>query len=268
MPDRADVEQALAALLAGAFYPSGPQDRSVLGMACRIYRGWPVVASLMEDLAAGVVHVTVQPVAGAVRDSSRYPQEWIGSVPAATLNAIVDGETASFRGEGAVGQVAGVLVDGLGYAYRVRQGDTAGLVAAMLAEMVRKVRPAVLQGATISLAGGQGLAARVVMDGVGGRELRRQQSGFRITLWCPDPRTRDQAAALADLALAGVAFLDVGGWGCRLRVSGGSSTDEDSAGGVWRSDLLYSVEYPTVAEEVLPAMLFGTTGTNGVGLVV
>jgi hypothetical protein len=128
---------------------------------------------------------------------------------------------------------------------------------------IREDRPAVLQDASISLPGGRGIVARVVADGQGGRELRRQEARFRVTLWCPDPGTRDRVAGAVDLALAGLSFLDVGGWACRVRLAGGSSTDEGAAGGAWRRDLLYSVEYPTVADERLPAMLFGISDVNG-----
>lgn len=264
MPDRADVEQALAALIAGVLYPDGAGGSSAVGLTCRIYRGWPVAAALEADLAAGVVHATVQPVTGSVRDTTRYSQEWQGAAPAVTLLASVAGEVVGFEGAALAGQVAGILVDGLPYAYRVRAGDTAGLVAAVLAGLIRADRPAVLHDATVLLPGGRGVVARVVADGRGGRELRRQDAGFRVTLWCPEPGVRDRVAALVDLAVAGMAFLDVGGWACRVRLSGGSSTDEGSAGGAWRRDLLYSVEYPTVAEESLPAMLFGINDVNGV----
>src|SRR4051794_5856508 len=116
MPDRADVEQALAAFVANALYPTGAGTNSAVGTPCRVYRGWPVSAALNDDLARGVTHVTVQPVAGAMRDRNRFSQDWQGSVPTASLNASVDGETVTFDGTPAPGQVAGVLVDGQGYA--------------------------------------------------------------------------------------------------------------------------------------------------------
>jgi hypothetical protein len=122
----------------------------------------------------------------------------------------------------------------------------------------------VLVEGTISLPGGRGIVARVVADGQGGRELRRQETGFRVTLWCPDPAMRDRVAGIVDLAFARLTFMDVGGWSCRVRLAGGSSTDEGGAGGAWRRDLSYSVEYPTVSDESLPAMLFGALGVNGV----
>lgn len=268
MPDEADVEAALAGVVAGALYPDGAEAASAVGAVCRVYRGWPTAAALEADLAGGAVHVTVQPVAGSVRITTRYPAEWQGAVPAPGLLVRVNGEVVSFTGPCASGQVAGLLVDGAAHAYRMRMGDTAGLVAAALAELVRVRRPADLEGDTVRLPGGRGIAARVVADGHGGTELRRQQMNFRLTAWCPGPEIRDQVGAAVDLALARQAFLDVGGWGCRVQASGGSVVDSGSAAGIWRRDLVYSVEYPTVAESSLPTMLFGAAVVGGASFTV
>ncbi len=264
MPDQADVEEALAAAMAGALYPLGADRASAVRNVCRIYRGWPTAAALEADLDAGVAHVTVQPVAGSWRDTTRFAAEWQGAVPASTLTVAVSGEAVSFSGAAAVGQVAGVLVDGASYAYRVRAGDSLGVVAAVLAQLVRVERPAVLQGDGFLLPGGLGIVARVVVDGFGGTELRRQRTGFRVGVWCGDPGVRDRVAACVDLALAEVQFLDVGGWGCWVQALGGSVVDDGSAAGVWRRELMYSVEYPTVLVGSLPSMLFGVAVADGV----
>ena len=267
MPDRANVEQALAALISTIVYPSGVDVAGLIETGCRIYRGWPVPRLLEEELAQGVVHVSVQPVGGTTRDRTRYGSDWQGFSPAATLSGVVNGDVVTFSGTGGPGHVAGVRVDGHAYSYRMRSGDSTALVAAALAEQVRADRPAVAVGSDLYVVAGLGLLVRVVTDGVGGRELRRQSAVFRITFWCPDPATRDLVVAAVDSSMAGALFIDVGGWACRLQLSGESSTDEGSAGGVWRRDLLYSVEYPTTASETLSAMLFGIADVNGVPFV-
>ena len=226
------------------------------------FRWW---GALEADLVAGISHVTVQPVDGSFRDTTRYPAEWQGVVPVCPLLAEAEGEVARFSGAAERGLVAGVLVDGRGYAWRVTEHSTPGVVAAVLADMVRADRPAMLNGAVISFPGGRGVVARAVSDGVGGQEVRRQQGVFRLTLWCPSPAVRDRVAAFVDLSLAGVAFLDVGGWGCRVRAAGGKTHDEGGAVRAWRRDLMYRVEYPTVLPGDLPVMLFGSGTANGAG---
>ncbi len=264
MPDRADVEQALAALISTILYPNGVGVDGLVEAGCRVYRGWPVPRLLEDELAQGLVHVTVQPVAGTTRDRTRYGSDWQGASPAPTMIGVVNGDIITFSGLGGPGHVAGIRVDGLAYAYRVRAGDSTALVAAALAAQIRADRPAIAIGSDVHVASGLGLLVRVVTDGVGGRELRRQSAAFRVTFWCPDPATRDLVVAGVDGAIAASLFIDVAGWACRLQLSGESSTDEGSAGGIWRRDLLYSVEYPTTSAETLSAMLFGITDVNGV----
>lgn len=253
MPDQADIEQGLASLGAEALRDDPAE--------VRVYRGWPRAASLEADLQAGWAHLSVTP-GGAARDATRYPVEWQGRVPARTLTAASDGEAVTFGGTAGPGQVAGLRVDGVAYAYRLRDGDTPGAVAAELAGMVRADRPAELHGTVIMMAGGRDVLARVVADGAGGTELRRQRQPMRMTLWCPTPDVRDRLASLLDVAVAGAQVLDVGGWACRVQGAGGATTDDGAAGGIWRRDLVYLVEYPTVAVEALPAMLWGAVSVG------
>lgn len=267
MPDRSDVEQSLAQLVAGILYPNGSGTDSITGDTYRIYRGWPVAGALEADVAQGICHVNVLPVTGSVRETTRYPAEWQGSSPAATLSGSVAGNAVIFSGVGGTGQVAGVLVDGIAYAYRSQPGDSAALVSAALAAQIRANRPAVASGSSLQLLNARGLAVRVVADGQGGTELRRQVAGFRVVFWCSSPDLRDTVVSQVDTAMAGSTFIDVNGWACRLRGSGDSNSDEGAAAGIWRRELQYTIEYPTVANETLPAMLFGIADVNGVAFV-
>ena len=267
MPDQADVEQGLAAVIAGALYPEGVGAASAVGTVCRVYRGWPVVDALEADLVAGIAHVTVQPVDGSFRDTTRYPDEWQGEAPVCPLIAESSGGVARFSGVAGPGMVAGVKVDGRAYAWRVDGEATPGVVAAVLAGLVRVDRPAALSGTEIAFPGTSDVVARAVSDGQGGRELRRQSGLFRVTLWCPSVEVRDRVAGFVDLVLAGMAFLDVEGWGCRVRAAGGRSSDEAGAVRAWRRELTYRVEFPTVRVESLPSMLFGSGTANGAGYV-
>lgn len=265
MPDQGEVGQALAAWISGALYPNGGAAASAVGTVCRIYRGSPVVGALESDLMLGIAHITVQPVAGSVRDTTRFVTEWQGTVPTCPLVAQTDGVVARFSGQAGPGILAGVLVDEQAYTWRISEVSTPGVVAAVLASMVRADRPATLTESTITFPDAFRVVARAVSDGQGGQELRRQRERFRVTLWCPSPEIRDQVAAFVDLALAGVAFLDVGGWACRVQSVGSSSLDEGAAVRAWRRDLVYRMEYPTVLASNLPSMLFGVGTVNGAG---
>ena len=261
MPDLSDVEGVLAAFVAGALYPGGVDAASAVGATCRVYRGSPVAGELEAELRGGVVHVTVQPVDGSMRERTRWASEWVGDAQVCPLVAEVEGERARFSGEVVPGLVAGVMVDGRAYAWRVETGPAA-VVAAVLGDLVSVDRTAVVDGGTVWFPGGRGVVARAVRDGTGGVELRRQSVLLRVTCWCPSPAIRDAVGGCIGVALAAVSFLDVKGWGCRVRLASETVSDEGSAARAWRRDMVYRVEYPTVLEQSLPSMLFGSGSVN------
>ena len=263
MADQADVETALVGLVAAALYPNGPDAASVPGPDCRIYRGWPHPAALDADLRAGKVNVTVYPAAGAGRVSTRYVQEWIGTPVAPSLTAQATGASVTFGGSVAPGQVAGLAIDGVAYAYRVQAGDNPALVAANLAVLARANRMALVSGSTITLPGAGEVLARVVADAPAQQEVRRQTQVFRVTCWCPTPQTRDAAAGAIDLAMAPLTFLDLAdGSQGRVIYAGTTVFDQSQDALLYRRDLLYSVEYATVLTVTQPAMLFGALEMN------
>ncbi len=264
MADQADVETVLAALASGALYPSGTSSASVPGPTCRIYRGWPNPSSLDSDLAEGTINVTVFPLEFRLRNVTRYPAQWTPlDVTTPTLTVSVNGVSATFGGTADPGQLAGLLIDGKTYVYRTEAGDTPALVAANLATLVRADRIALLTNASVGIPGAENLEARTVADGGVLMELRRQEQVFRITAWCPDPVSRDAAAAAIDASFAGRRFLDLpDGTQGRLLYVGTAVFDQSEDAALYRRDLLYSVEYATTQSATQPAMLFGTGAIN------
>lgn len=271
MADQADVETALAALAANALYPDGTAAPSVTGAVYRVYRGYPAAPVLDADMAAGIVHVSVTPAGGEVRNVTRYPRVWREVVPVSeVLSVAVNGAFATFSGDCAVGQLAGVLVNGVAFAYAVQATDRPATVASNLAAQIRMAGWVVdYAGTALGVAGAETFAARVVAGAGALQEIRRQVQDFKIAMWCPDPATRDVVAPMIDLALADVNFMPLadGSYG-RVRFAGGDTSDAGADAGIYRRDLIYTVEYPATLTQITPAMLFGTVATavNGVAL--
>ena len=271
MADQADVETVLAGLVSGVLYPQGVTAPSVLGVVCRVYRGWPNSAALDADLAAGVVNVTVFPQAGHERNTTRWPDEC--QVPAwvsPTLTVSVNGVTATFAGAAGLGQVAGLLVDGVAVVHRLVANDTPASVAAVLASRIRTQRVALLSGASVTVPGAGLLVGRVVADQTVQRQTRRQIQEFRLSCWCPDPATRDAAAGAIDAALSAMDFVALpDGLAGRLRFVSSAVFDQSEDAALYRRDLVYSVEYATTTSLVLPSMIFGdsTVAPDGGGIV-
>jgi hypothetical protein len=263
MADQADVETALASLAANALYPAGTDAPSVIGNICRIYRGYPAAAALDADLAAGVLNVSVAAVAAAAKNVTRYPRVWRAVKPVpATLSVTVTGPGASFSGACAVGQLAGVAVNGAIFPYAVQGSDTPATIASNLAALLRQSGWLVnYSGTSLSVPGAEMFTARVVAGAGALQEIKRQVQDFKITLWCPDPASRDAAAPVIDQALAGPNFVPLAdGSYARLIYAGSEPVDASADATLYRRDLIFSAEYATTLAQITPAMLFGTAG--------
>jgi hypothetical protein len=263
MADLIDVEQAITDLVVGALYPNGIENDSILGTACRVYRGWPSPAALGADLQAGVINVSVAPDTDPGRATTRFALSWTDERPEPSLHVSVSGHTIWFDGIAAVDQVVGLFVDGQTFVYSVRVGDSPAGIAATLAAMIRSGRPAHLVGASIAIPGAGRLVARVVVAGRHHREVRRQERDIRIICWCPTPSVRDAAAQAIDLALARYPFLPLrDGSAARVLYKGTSVYDQAQNAQLYRRDLVFMAEYPTIVSDDLPAMLFGDLRLN------
>jgi hypothetical protein len=263
MADQSEVEDALVNAISTALYPNGPGEGSVPGPDCRVYRGWPSSAALDLDLASGKVNVTVFPGNGTDRTTTRYDQQWVGKPKPPTLSVAVSGTSVTFSGAADIGQVAGILVDGVGYAYRTKDGDTPPAVAANLASLVRIRSIVRLSQGTLTIAGAGTVIARVVTDGQVQQEVRRQEQSFRITCWCPSPSTRDATAAAVDQSLSCQRFLLLpDGTSGRLDYAGNIVFDQSQNARLYRKDLTYNVEYATILVRTGPSVLFNNLVLN------
>ncbi len=264
MADLSDVETALTASVVAALYPGGAGAASVTGQPIRVFRGWPMTGPLDLDLAAGIVNVSVFAVPGDTRNTTRWGLMTQAAQVAPSLTVQVRGGSATFGGAGGLGQVAGLLVDGVPFVYRGQAGDTPALVAAVLAQDVRAVRACWLSGTTVSVPGVTKFAARVVADGSALTELGRQEQGLRISAWCPNPAIRDLVCGTIGSALSATNFLTLAdGTSGRVRYRSTASIDDAQNAQLYRRDLVFSVEYATSVSAPAPSLLFGDVRIAG-----
>jgi len=187
-------------------------------------------------------------------------------VPA--LTAAVAGVTVTFGGAASIGQLAGVRVDGHGYAYRTIATDTPASVAANIATLARAGGIVTLAQTTLTFHGAGDVLARVVADAPAVMELRRQVQGFRIICWCPTPLLRDAVAAAIDTSLAAMRFIALpDGSAARLIFSGNAVLDQSQDAILYRRDLIYTVEYATTVTALQPSMLFGSLDLNAANFI-
>jgi hypothetical protein len=156
-----------------------------------------------------------------------------------------------------------VFVDGAPFSYQVQAGDTPTLVAANLALAIQVSRSATVSGTVVSVPGSHTVIVRCVADGQTSQEIRRQEKDFRIISWCPTPAIRDSICSAIDSTLSGMAFLSLlDGTQARTVYKNTASYDQAQNALLYRRDLIYSIEYPTILTMAQPSMLFGCSELN------
>jgi hypothetical protein len=258
MADLADVEQALVDFILATVYPSGTDQASIIGSQCRIYRGWPVAAGLNADLAAGTINITVSPDQEPGKTTTRYFPKWETTRAAPTTTVNTQAGAIVVGGSPSAGDVVGALVNRVAYAYRVLATDTVDLVAAGLAAAMQSAVSFNQAGSTITFNEPVEIIVRVVRDASAATESRRQEKCIRVICWCPDPTSRDSAAAAIDQRMVQTPFLIASDQSAiRVTYRNTSIFDQAQNASLFRRDLVYTAEYATISIRSLPSMLFG-----------
>lgn len=252
MADITDVENALVSLIAGVLYPSGTGQPSITALPTIVYAGWPQSAQLDTDMAGftngqgGRIHVTVFSTA-TEKNTTRYPRTYAVQTPAATtLTLTTSGQQVTVGGTVSTPQNVGLIVNGQPYLYAVAANDTLASIASALAA---QVSGATSSGAVITLPATARLtAARVGGVGTLAAQTKQQQRTMQITVWADTPGHRSATAAAIDSALSALDFLTLadGSMG-RLTYVASRIDDMVQKANLYRRDLLYAVEYATLA---------------------
>lgn len=272
--DLADVENSLADRITATVYPGGVLDPSIVSSGVGlvdIRRGWPLPTTLDIAIASGRdVLVRIYPEGGMSRNTSRFTLQWREeNHVAATLTVSTTGSVVTFGGTGDASHVAGVLVGpvptGIAYAYRLLATDGPTQVAAALAALIPGSSAS---SGVLTIGTNLPVTGRVVNDQTAFLETRRQDQGFRISIWSANNIARDAVASLIDNALAyltdanGNPTMNIvladnsAGW---LRYRSTYNLDGAEKAGLYRRDLCYMVEYATSLVQTLPEVLFGQT---------
>lgn len=278
MADLSQVRDTIKAIVAAAIYPTGTSNPSAIlqgetPVPCQIVAGWPVKDQLAQNLAAGVATVSIWPVNGAERNTSRFARVYTAlSNPPPTITATVAADAVTLGGAVSTPQNLAVIAAAQAYLYAVQPGDTLTTIAAALAALIEGASSA---GSVVTIPGATDLVARAGGVGTVIRELRRQERLFQVSSWCSTPAQRDAVAPFVDSVLIGAGLpngrefiaLPDGSSG-RILYQRSNEIDQDQLVGSFRRDLIWSVDYPTTDTETVAqivANILNLTAGNGLG---
>ena len=243
----------------------------MVNIPCILYRGWPVPAELEKALKAGKITVSVFPVAGMERNTTRFNTD-LNALPVspATVTATIAGQTITFAGTLPYAQNVGVRLGSTSgfqktYTYGATTSDSPSTIAAGIAAlMVADGVPATAAGAVLTLPSTAVAYAVVGTSGNAWQELKRQERGITITTWCNTPAQRDLVAPLVDQALAATSHLLLSdGSGATMKYGRSGSFDERQTVEIYRRDFIYMVEYATTRFVTAPQIIATNAGVTG-----
>lgn len=266
MADISDLTNAVTSTIAGALLTNFTTGASVLGYTMKVYTGWPMNDQLDTDLANAdrqylkngtiapsdyICHISV--IAGsdlAINTTRFLPQTYALPTNYPTINVTVTATTASFSGtvtiSNTVGMTSQVLgVRGPSYFYRPSSTDTIRSLTSIFAS---QIPTGSVVGTHIQWASSISVSLASYADQQYLQEVRRQRQTVRISVWTPTSFIRSQVAAAVDQTINAIryhSFPDGSASGPFL-YKGTYQDDIPASAHLWRRDLIFETDYPTV----------------------
>jgi hypothetical protein len=268
--DTPDVETALVATIASALYPPNGSatagQASAAGPVCKVYRGWPVPASLDSDLASGIVNISIF-TDGNEKNTSRALLEWKQLTAASPLITLsVNQNAVTVGGSIQAGDFAAVKVGTQNVFSVASSGSTSAVAAALAAAIAVKFPGTAAVGNVVTIPTSQTVLVAAGGNGTAWMELRRQMVTFQITVWCPTPASRDIIGPFIKLLFANIERLVLVDSSFAWIYFGRSIiTDKNQTQQSYRRDFYYNVEFPTTQIQTFPSIgAFAVSTTGGV----
>ena len=137
-------------------------------------------------------------------------------------------------------------------------------MAAAIGDLVRKDSICWVSQSSLSVPGATSVIGRVAGQVETLEEYARQEELFRISVWAPNPASRDATGAVITQLISENPFLTLADSASgRLRLHNISNIDGDQVASVYRRDIVVSVEYGTTLTRCNATMLFGNLDWNG-----
>lgn len=233
------------------------------------YSGWPAQDALKRDVVGKIrSHISVYDLP-AERNTTRFPADWlpVGTVTP-NLTATVAGNVITFSGAPDVGgNIATTVNKAAPVLYQETGADTLNSISTNVAAAINTAAIAGItasaSGASVTVLGSPVPAVTVTLGATGNLiSIQRQQDkDFLVTIWSPDPTTRDAIAGLVDGLLGTMNFIPIpNDYPARILYQRTRQGQPQFDAQAFRRDLVYSIEYWTTA--IAPATQIVTTPTT------
>lgn len=270
MADISDVTDTLAGIITGLLYPNGTASPPAVRTNTRVEVGWPVPEQIQTDLANTIVGnaldlpictVSIYPLP-TERNTTRHLPIWQpATLNTPTLTLTASGQTVTVGGTIPLitnPHNAAIFANGIPYVYAVQPADTLNSIAAALAALIAVAIPGSSSaGPLVTLPAGALLGAvRIGVTGTSMLEVARQEKQIQIVIWADSPDHRSAIAKIIDPALKAMTFIALPDLTAgRIRYVGNRESDNAEKQGIYRRDLMFTVEYGTLQEQAFPQIV-------------
>lgn len=258
------IQAQLAAFIRSAMFAMDlPGPNAIVGYTgqIQIFNDYPTSPELDQLLTTGSVAIAVTSMGDSV-STKRFPVvDKTMTVPASPVTALISGTTITLSGFPTPPLNLAIVVNGdRAFTQQVVMGDTlTALAGRFAADMTAFGATAI--GPVISFTS-PSVTEVEVRSGVyvsTRREIGRQRSHFRVTIWCQDEDVRNGAVYVVRGALDDLRrFVDLDNWGVNISAGREVSLTDALRIGWSRTEILYPVEFGVTIGGEAPTVMFVT----------
>jgi len=262
MADISDVRNTLGSLVGAAMYPNGVGQASAVGITVVVRSGWPVPQQLKAIVAGSNAMVSIYQMPGMGKNTTRFlgDDDAENAIPAPKLTLAVAGNRVTVGGSINAGEAPTLTVNYQPYGYAVKATDTVNTIAAALAALIPG---ASVSGYVVTINGAFSIETDISVPVTVQQEIGRQAQVFMLAIWGPTESLRDAIGRVLELSFKQQPRIVMpdNTW-ARLLYRGVTDLDASEKSQIYRRNLLYEVEYATMAPTTTNTVTnFGVTTT-------
>lgn len=262
MATLSEIQNKLALFTENAVYPNGITNPSVINKNVPIAVGWPLKQDLDAIVESGYAMISIFSDMKVETNTTRFfrSKSMELSIETTSLSLNIVGNQVVVNGTPVAGEIATITLrtalDKNYYYYVVQTGDSIDLIANNLGTLIPG---ATILANVITIPSAVMLFTNVVTKGILGQEIRRQKKTFLITCFTATVEDRTVLGDAVDLYLANIYRFDVSDGSALMIYEHTFEDDEIQKHKIYRRQLCYRVEYPTVLKTEASTVADATT---------
>lgn len=257
------IQAQIASFIRSAMFAIGlPGPNAIVGYTGQVsvFNDYPTSPELDQIITTGGAAIAVTSMGDSV-GTKRFPVvDRTMTVPVSPVTSVISGTTITLSGSPTPPLNLAIVINGdRAFTQQVVMGDTLTAIAGrfvsdMSAYGATDIGPVISFGPSVTE-----VEVRAGVYVTTRREIGRQRSHFRVTVWCQDEDVRNGAVYVVRGALDDLRrFTDLDNWGVNIGCGREVALTDALRIGWSRSEILYPVEFGVTLGGQAPEVMFVT----------